>query len=221
MSVITVTKKGGPYSKKDQMIRRDKVFHLHFEYGNSAAKISTRLNVNRNTINSDIKYWYTQLSKNWVSNEINFWCIKQMQRLEFQRSRLFAELEKQEGFKEKHMIEKLLFEIDDRMLQLIFKIKEKDNMYLGKAKKPKDEKQIVLELLQELPSKGNHNNYPEDEIIFNLMKHNSWIQDDASRFLDEMLEYGLEFFECKKKDKDDDSKYDLKEFAKFRGYIKD
>ena len=48
-------KMGGPYTKQEQQIRRDKVFELHFEQGYSALKIAKILDVNRNTINKDIE----------------------------------------------------------------------------------------------------------------------------------------------------------------------
>jgi len=52
-------KKGGPYSKKDRSLRIDHVCKLHFEYGYSAKKISELMEVNRNTINDDIKQLYS------------------------------------------------------------------------------------------------------------------------------------------------------------------
>ena len=54
-------KMGGPYTKQEQQIRRDKVFELHFEQGHSALKIAKILDVNRNTINKDIESWYVEL----------------------------------------------------------------------------------------------------------------------------------------------------------------
>ena len=55
-------KKGGPYTKKEQEERKIQVYHLHFEENKSAAKIAELLNVNRNTINDDIRYWHLQLA---------------------------------------------------------------------------------------------------------------------------------------------------------------
>jgi len=179
------------------------------------------LNVNRNTINSDIKHLYSQLSKNWESRGINSRGLIQIQRLEFQRARLFGELDKQERYKEKHMIEKLLFDIDNRLLQFIVKIKEKSHLNLANAHNEKDYiKDIVEYLIQAASSKGVSAMYTYDEIVFNLVKKNSCRQNDASVIFDQMVEFGMEYFE-NKKNKDDDPKYDLKEFAKFRGYIKD
>jgi len=53
---IKPEKKGGPYSKKEQEERKIQVYHLHFEENKSAVEIAELLNVNRNTINDDIKY---------------------------------------------------------------------------------------------------------------------------------------------------------------------
>ena len=62
------TKKGGPYTKLQLEKRRDEVFKLHFEYGYHAVQIAKLLNVNRNTINEDIKYWCTELYDDDKSN---------------------------------------------------------------------------------------------------------------------------------------------------------
>jgi hypothetical protein len=47
--------------------RRSKVYNLHFEKGHSAVRIAEMNNVNRNTINEDIKYWYAQISRDFES----------------------------------------------------------------------------------------------------------------------------------------------------------
>jgi len=62
-------KKGGPYSKADRHTRRDDVYRLHFEHGYSALKISELMNINRNTINGDVDYWYSIILKD--SNMFN------------------------------------------------------------------------------------------------------------------------------------------------------
>ena len=56
MAVVLEKRNGGPYTKKEQEQRRSKVYNLHFEKGHSAVKIAETINVNRNTINDDIKY---------------------------------------------------------------------------------------------------------------------------------------------------------------------
>ena len=81
-------------------------------------------------------------------------------------------------------------------------------------------KDNVEYLIQTASSNGVSALFTEDEIVFHLVKKNSCSQNDASAIFDEMVEVGLEYFEKEEED-DDDPKYDLKEFAKFRGYIKD
>ena len=54
-------KNGGPYSRDDREKRQNEVFRLHFEFGYPATRIAELMNINRNTINADIKYWYSTL----------------------------------------------------------------------------------------------------------------------------------------------------------------
>lgn len=54
---------GGPYTAQGRKSRRDEVFRLHFDYGYFTRKISETLKVNTNTVNSDIKQWYSHLSR--------------------------------------------------------------------------------------------------------------------------------------------------------------
>ena len=63
LATILEKKNGGPYSKKGQDKRRDQVHTLHFEKGHSAVKIAQILGVNRNTINEDIKYGYSNIKE--------------------------------------------------------------------------------------------------------------------------------------------------------------
>ena len=46
------------------------------------------MKIKRNTINSDIKYLYSRLSKEWQENDTESWIMKQINRFEAQRSRL-------------------------------------------------------------------------------------------------------------------------------------
>lgn len=65
MALSKLEKKGGPYTKQEKEDRQNEVYRLHFEYGSSAVKIAEMLNVNRNTINEDIKYLYSILLEDW------------------------------------------------------------------------------------------------------------------------------------------------------------
>ena len=81
-SMAQIQKIGGPYTKQEQEIRKNKVFELHFQQGHSAVQIAKILDINRNTINKDIESWYSEIRKD-QSNSNKDWFDKQLQRLEF------------------------------------------------------------------------------------------------------------------------------------------
>ena len=82
MALAEQIKKGGPYTKKEQEERKIQVYHLHFEENKSAVKISDLLNVNRNTINEDIRYWHSQLANEMKAQDLTAKMTKQIQRME-------------------------------------------------------------------------------------------------------------------------------------------
>ena len=114
-------KKGGPYTRNEKMKRQNKVYRLHFERGYSAVKISEMMKINRNTINSDISHWYTSLSEEWDSYDIESWYMKQIHRLESQRIRLFIELDKVENTSVRLSIEKMILDIDMKIMNFVSK----------------------------------------------------------------------------------------------------
>lgn len=118
-----VSKKAGPYTKHDRNKRRNEVFRLHFDLGYSAVKISEMMKINRNTINSDIKYWYKSLSKEWDENNSDSWIIKQVNRFENQRTRLMKYLRQESEIKNKLKIEKAIFDIDYQIAQIVIKFR--------------------------------------------------------------------------------------------------
>jgi len=111
-------KNGGPYTKGDRVKRRNEVFRLHFSLGYSAVKIAQLMNVNRHTIESDIKYGYSILAKEWNRSTIDSWFMKQVYRLEEQRTRLLEKLNGLTG-REYLTTEQLLKEIDVRIFYMI------------------------------------------------------------------------------------------------------
>jgi len=118
-----VSKKAGPYNKHDRDKRREEVYRLHFDLGYSAVKISEMMKINRNTINSDIKYWYKRLSKEWEENNSDSWIIKQVNRFENQRTRLMKYLRQESEIKNKLKIEKMIFDIDYQIAQIVIKFR--------------------------------------------------------------------------------------------------
>jgi len=115
-------KNGGPYNKQDRQARRNEVFRLHFEYAYSAVKISDMMKVNRNTINGDIDYWYSQVSKKHAQTDPSHSIAKHIEILEIQKSRLREAIDNTP--REHVAIERLLFDIDSKILQIRMKIFE-------------------------------------------------------------------------------------------------
>ena len=111
-------KKGGPYSKKDRKLRIEKVSRLHFEYGYSANKISELLNVNRNTINNDIRNMYLTFKKYW--NKISTVSLLQshVESLLAQKRRLREELDITKKLSEKLAIEKMILQVESKIQQI-------------------------------------------------------------------------------------------------------
>ena len=108
-------KKGGPYSKTDRQARRTEVYRLHFEYGYSALKISELMKINRNTINGDIQYWYSKVVKNWRASSPEFLVVKNIERLELQRTRLSEYLNNTNNLQEKLGIERMILDVESKI----------------------------------------------------------------------------------------------------------
>lgn len=109
-------KKGGPYSKNERDSRRKEVYRLHFDYGYSARKIAELMKINRNTVNGDIDYWYSKIIVNGNTLDSTTEVLIHLQRLDIQRSRLREQLDKVEAFQEKLALERLILEIDSKIL---------------------------------------------------------------------------------------------------------
>lgn len=116
------SKKGGPYSKQQRDKRREEVYRLCFEYGYSARKISELMKINRNTINGDVQYWYNKVVKNWNGLDPEFLVIRNIERLELQRTRLVENLHRAKNQQEKTNIERLAFDVESKILQTQLKM---------------------------------------------------------------------------------------------------
>ena len=115
-------KSGGPYPTHAKKARRDEVFRLHFNYGYSARKIAEMIKINRNTINSDITYWYSQLQKEDSKVSVEDWINKMIYRLETKRARLMERLDKATSLEDFLILEKMLFVVDNKIIQIVIKI---------------------------------------------------------------------------------------------------
>jgi hypothetical protein len=124
------SRKGGRYSKQDRDARRNEVHKLYFEYGYSARKISELMKINRNTINGDIQYWYSKIVNNNNIFNPEYSIINNIQRLEIQRTRLREQIDKTESFQERLSIERLIFEIDSKILHTYQKLADSSRRLL-------------------------------------------------------------------------------------------
>ena len=115
-------KSDGPYPVHAKKLRRDEVFRLHFDYGYSARKIAGMIKINRNTINSDITYWYSQLQRDDERVSVEDWINKMIYRLETKRTRLMEKLDKATSLEDFLVLEKMLFEIDNKIIQIVINI---------------------------------------------------------------------------------------------------
>ncbi len=109
-------KKGGPYPTHAKKSRRDEVFKLHFDYGYSARKIADIMKVNRNTINSDVLYFYSQFQKDGDKVSAMDLINKVLYRLESKRVRLMEKLDKTTVLSESLALERMIYEIDYKII---------------------------------------------------------------------------------------------------------
>ena len=115
-------KRGGRYTKDEKIKRQNEVYRLHFEYGYSARKISELMKINRNTINGDIDYWYAKIKNNSNFLDPESTIMINFQRFNIQRSRLRENLDKAENFQQRHTIEKMIFDIDCKIINTQMKL---------------------------------------------------------------------------------------------------
>ena len=112
---MSKSKHGGRYTKHEREIRRDEVYRLHFDYGYSARKISELMNINRNTINVDIDYWYSKIKENTNSLTPKYEILATLERMKAQRTRLRKQIDQIRDTSEKIVIERLLFDVDSKI----------------------------------------------------------------------------------------------------------
>lgn len=212
-------KRGGPYTKQEQEERRIKVYELYFEKGHSALKIAETLGVNRNTINSDIKYWYTQMTAQIGGQNVGAIVLKEIERLEIQRKRLLEQLEKQTDFASRVALEKMIFEIDSRIAGFASKMAGQ-NIGVDKYGITEEiSEEELAELVRYSIFDAGHL-YPEsiseDEIQQDAIRFKKCDIEYARNALNTMLRLGLQL--CRSVGSAYNS-CDLLWFASLRGYV--
>jgi len=116
------SKRGGPYNKRLQKTRREKVYELYFEKGYPAVKVAQELEVNRNTINADIDYWYDKIAgfDDMVNPELAV--MGTLERMSHRRIKLMELYQTAATINEKVQIEKAINDIDYRIAQIHLKL---------------------------------------------------------------------------------------------------
>lgn len=122
--LVRPRQKFAPYTQAERKKRRKEVYTLHFEHGMPAARIAQLMNVDRNTVGNDLKFLYRQALSDYSIDDMSLDDIleKQLVRLEAQRDRLGLYLSDVEDVTTKVTIERLIADIDFRILAAIEKI---------------------------------------------------------------------------------------------------
>ena len=204
-------KKGGPYSKDEREKRQAEVSRLHFEFGYSALKISDLMKINRNTINADIKYLYSNIKDELKQNSEDF-ILRQIGRLEAQRTRIIEKINENKIDDIRH--DKLLLDIDAKINTLVLRINSDQKV---KANPVEIQEDVIQDIILFLIIKHSKNySLEEEEIISEIINLQQCTTIQAETIFSQIQELGLEY--CKKFNSDE-FVYDLLEFAYLRRYV--
>jgi len=115
-------KTSGPFPKNLRMRRQNEVARLYIEYGYSARKIASVINVNRNTVNKDLRKIQNDFSETWSRFNPEGVLFKHYFRCESQRTRIRETLDKTTDISKRMSLEKMLLDIDSKMPMFLMKI---------------------------------------------------------------------------------------------------
>jgi len=118
---VTQKRKGGPQTEFQRNQRLNQVCKLYFEYGYSAVKIAEMLNINRNTVNSDIKDLHSTFQSNWKNTSTVSILQNHVFSLMAQKSRLREGIDAAKNLSEKLAIEKMILQVESRLHQFQLK----------------------------------------------------------------------------------------------------
>jgi len=204
-------KKGGPYSKDEREKRQAEVSRLHFEFGYSALKISDLMKINRNTINADIKYLYSNIKDELKQNSEDF-ILRQIGRLEAQRTRIIEKINENKIDDIRH--DKLLLDIDAKINTLVLRINSDQK---EKSSPVEIQEDLIHDIVLFLIIKYSRNySLKEEEIISEIINLQKCTEIESETIFSQIQELGLEY--CKKSNSDE-FVYDLLEFAYLRRYV--
>ena len=215
MATVAEKKNGGPYTKDERTKRQNEVSRLYFEYGYSATKISEMMRVNRNTINGDIKYLYSNIKEELRQDSEGF-ILKQIGRLESQRSRIVKKITEKNSDNddnESMRHEKLLLEVDAKINNLLIRIRESNHTESGNRIQENKVKDFVLYLLIKYSTDHRLSKGRITSEIVNLWQCSV---DQAERIFLQIENMGEK---CCRKYYQTNFFYDLQEFALLRRYL--
>jgi len=173
------------------------------------------VNVNRNTVSEDVKYWYSQFADEWEHQDLSSWMQTHIQRLEVQKMRLLEQAEKTDQIPIKLDIEKLLFTIECKLGNLgleLVKNKEETSVNVDPEKEIKE---IVKHLINLKKKQDCFFTY--EEICYEILKFKKCDEVEADEHYDKINELGLGYCLINTEDEKDEI-FDLKKFAELRGY---
>jgi len=231
MVLVEPEKKGGPYTKKEQEERRLEVYRLHYEENYSAVKIAERLNVNRNTVSEDLKFWDTQFAREIKTHNLVSKLKSIIQKIEIQRSRLLEELENTNMLSERITIEKFIHEIDKELIQLYSKMiiqgKNSLDSNINEEIKEYELKEFVRNLILLNDDPYSEDVYSLEDLKFEFIRKTKCDVEYAERVLKKMKNDGLNLCEKPKNLGIEMSvfgtyvgpKYILVKFAILRGFV--
>jgi len=224
-------KNGGPYTRKQQEERRIQVCHLHFEENMSAVKIAELLDVHRNTINEDIRFWHLQYANELKPQEMTSKMKKQIQRMEIQRDRFLEYMEEAKTLEEKIKVEKAISDIDNRLGQLYSRmiasgVKDLESSETLEHINEDEIKELVRDLVLTEGKSNSRNVYSEDEIKALLIQRTKCDMVHADNVTEKMRRDGLvlcmesmAFVRENILTVDRSQKYCIRKFAILRGYV--
>lgn len=203
-------KNGGPYSKDEREKRQKEVSRLHFEFGYSATKIADLMKINRNTINADIKYLYSNIKEELKQDNEDF-ILRQHGRLEAQRSRIIENIT--ENKIDDIRYEKLLLDIDAKINNMLLRINS-DKVTSEPVEIKED---VIKDIILFLIIKHSRDYcLKREEIISEIVNMQHCTIIEARRIFYEMENLGLE---CCRKFRGHEFVYNLLEFTYLRRYV--
>lgn len=173
------------------------------------------MKINRNTINSDIKQEYAKMSKEFSEFDIGSFMIKQLNRLESQRTRLLEDLDGQIEMHDKLVIEKLIFDIEQKMIQFSSKISPKQDFIDEDQHKISEEKisHVTRNIIKNVGLDAVK--MKQSDILFRIISNEKCEMSTANQIYDRMMDFGLKL--CSD---NYELEFNLLQFGYLRDFIK-